>query len=100
GAGGDGGGAGDGGRSDRGGNGGRDAGRDGDSDDGPGRGAGTPDAGAVIDPPPLTGHAFVFAAGAEFGGAQVTTFGFDLVTGALSRKGGTSAGPSPDYVAV
>src|SRR5207245_842046 len=62
-----------------------------------GTGALPPDAGT---PPPLTGAAFVFAAGAEFGGAQITSFAFDLKTGALSRKGTSAAGPSPDYVAV
>jgi 6-phosphogluconolactonase len=51
--------------------------------------------------PPLAGTAFLYAAGAEFGGAQITTFGFNLASGAISRKaGGTAAGASPDYVAT
>jgi 6-phosphogluconolactonase len=62
-------------------------------------GGSTGGTGGVI--PPLTGTAFVYAAGAEFGGNLLTTFGFDLATGALTKKGaGTAAGTSPDYVAV
>jgi len=60
-----------------------------------------PDAGGPMPPPPLTETAFAYAAGQEFGGASLTTFALDLGTGALTRKGGgTSAGTSPDYLAV
>jgi 6-phosphogluconolactonase len=50
---------------------------------------------------PVAVKGFAYAAGAEFGGAQLTTFSLDLASGALARKGGgVAAGPSPDYVAV
>jgi 6-phosphogluconolactonase len=50
--------------------------------------------------PPLMGTAFAYAAGQEFGNTAITTFGFDLATGALTRKGTTQGGGGPDYVAV
>ena len=60
---------------------------------------GSPGTGGMI--PPLTGNAFVYAAGAEFGGANLTTFKFDLGTGALTRVGaGTAAGAGPDYLSI
>ena len=68
-------------------------------------GAAGGDAGPMTEvgsnPPPLTGNAFVYAAGAEFGGSSLTTFKFDLGTGALTRMGaGTPGGTGPDYLSI
>jgi 6-phosphogluconolactonase len=74
-----------------------DAGGGGRADAGPSR---ADAGGGAADAAPASA-AFVFAAGAEFGGASISAFALDLGTGALSRRGGgIAAGPSPDYVAV
>jgi 6-phosphogluconolactonase len=85
---------------------GTDAGADTGTAGSGGTGGNSPaDAAAPADaapaPPPAMVKGFAYAAGAEFGGAQITTFSLDLASGALTRKGGgIAAGPSPDYVAV
>ena len=75
---------------------GGDAGTGGSSSTG---GAGGSSGGAGGSSPPPT-HAFAYASGAEFGGAQLTTFALDLMTGALTKKGTVSGGSSPTYLAV
>lgn len=61
---------------------------------------GTPDAGGGGDIPPLMGTAYVYA-GTYEGGSTMTIFTMDLKTGALTKKGNSTAGGgSADYLAI